>query len=114
MSFVAQLSDGRERRFAKRDDAVLWIRRQLTEAAEGTGELVGGPEVARYEVSDTGVARRVGGPGRPVLPDGERRVRVDVRLRPAVLKALDGLAARSGKSRTETLEALIKRAARKR
>lgn len=50
--------------------------------------------------------------GRPSLPEDERRVRVDVRLRPALLEALDGLAASAGESRTETLERVIERAVR--
>lgn len=45
--------------------------------------------------------------GRPPLPKGERRVRVDFRLRPDVLKMLDALAEEWGKNRTETIERCI-------
>src|SRR5678810_898605 len=46
-------------------------------------------------------------PSRPPLPKGERRVRVDFRLKPDVLKMLDALADEWGKNRTETIEQCI-------
>ena len=45
--------------------------------------------------------------GRPPLAPGARRVRVDFRLDPATVTALDEIATRDGETRTEVVERLI-------
>src|SRR5678809_1044930 len=45
--------------------------------------------------------------GRPPLPKGERRVRIDVRLRPETVRELARMAADARLTKTEVLERLI-------
>lgn len=51
--------------------------------------------------------------GRPPLAPGERRVRVDLRLPPETVAALDALALDAGETRTGMVERLVAQARRR-
>jgi len=50
------------------------------------------------------------GPGRPRVPDAERRTVVSLRMHPATLAALDAMAEVAGETRSATVERLVEEA----